>query len=40
LDDANARLRHYYEVLDRSMAAVKRTEGLDRKESLCGERSG
>jgi glycosyltransferase involved in cell wall biosynthesis len=40
LDDADTRLAHYYEVLDRAMARIKRRPATPHTHSLCGERAG
>jgi dolichol-phosphate mannosyltransferase len=40
LDDADTRLAHYYEVLDRAMARIERRPATPHTRSLCGERAG
>ena len=40
LDDANTRLAHYNDVLQRAMAAVAQRPASQPPRSLCGERAG
>ncbi len=40
LDDADTRLAHYYEILDRAIARTREKPTPAKQRSLCGERAG